>query len=125
MSERLGFFILVIMGLMAGCSGTGSYPSSDLPGLAVSAEKENSIIRFYKVHLSPSDGDRCSMYPTCSAYAAQAVKKHGLLMGWIMACDRLVRCGRDETHLAPGLSKDGKIYTVDPVEANDFWWYKK
>ncbi len=125
MSKRLYFFVLVIMGAMLGCTGTGKCPASDLSVSALSDEKKSSLLRFYQVHLSPSDGDRCPMYPTCSAYAVQSVTKHGWIIGWIMTCDRLIRCGRDETRLAPRFKKNGKIYTVDPVEGNDFWWCEK
>ena len=52
-------------------------------------------INFFSEHISPADGDRCMMVPSCSHYAAGAVKKHGALIGWVMACDRLVRCGTD------------------------------
>jgi len=84
---------------------------------------KNIILQFFQEHLSPVDGNRCTMTPSCSAYAARAIEKHGLLMGWIMACDRLVRCGRDETTLSPSRHINGEPHTLDPVEANDFWWF--
>lgn len=83
------------------------------------------FLNFYGKHISPVDGERCPMYPGCSAYAAQAVKKHGFFMGWIMACDRLIRCGRDETHISPAIIKNKARLTLDPLSANDFWWYKE
>ena len=98
--------------------------------VGVSAENNHNqnrslALKFYGKYISPVDGDRCPMYPTCSTYAAQAVKKHGLFMGWIMACDRLIRCGRDETHISPAIIKDKAKLTLDPVSANDFWWYSQ
>jgi hypothetical protein len=63
------------------------------------------------------------MYPSCSGYAAQALKKHGPVMGWIMTCDRLLRCGRSDTRLAPRVRFHDRTLTFDPVEANDFWWF--
>jgi putative membrane protein insertion efficiency factor len=83
----------------------------------------NPIIRFYQRHISKIDGHRCPMYPSCSRYSAQAVKKHGLALGWIMACDRLLRCGRDEVRLSPHVKSNGRELTLDPVSANDFWWF--
>ena len=71
------------------------------------------LLRFYQEFISPIDGDRCPMTPTCSQYAAQAFKKHGPVMGWIMTCDRLTRCG---LHKEPALR-------LDPVADNDFWWF--
>lgn len=62
------------------------------------------------------------MYPSCSTYGAEAIHKHGLVLGWIMTSDRLMRCGRDELDRSPRIRKDGKIYCYDPVENNDFWW---
>ncbi len=81
------------------------------------------LFRFYKQYISPADGNRCGMYPSCSSYGQEAVKKHGLFIGWIMTCDRLIRCGRDETKLSPQIFSSNKLLTVDPVAANDFWWY--
>ncbi|MBF0201143.1 MAG: membrane protein insertion efficiency factor YidD [Desulfamplus sp.] len=88
-------------------------------------EHDHSLLfYFYKKYISPADGSRCSMLPSCSSYAEQVFRRHGPLMGWIMTCDRLIRCGRDET--GPGRSpkvrsEEGRILNVDPVEANDFW----
>lgn len=93
-----------------------------LPGSAGETGK-NPVIKFYQDHLSAADGSRCPMTPSCSEYAARAIKKHGPVVGWIMACDRLVRCGRDEARLAPTVKISGETYLADPVEANDFWWF--
>lgn len=84
---------------------------------------ENPIIRFYQTHISRADGNRCPMYPSCSHYTAQALKTHGPVMGWIMACDRLLRCGRSETRLSHQVRAHGRTLTFDPLEANDFWWF--
>lgn len=94
-----------------------------IPGTALAAEK-HPMIRFFQDHISPADGDRCPMTPSCSAYAARAAEKHGIVMGWIMACDRLVRCGRNETGISPHVRINGRDYTSDPVKNNDFWWFK-
>ena len=80
-------------------------------------------IKFYQKHISGIDGNRCPMYPSCSGYGAQAIQKHGLLLGWIMACDRLLRCGKDEVRLSPHIKINGRELTFDPVSANDFWWF--
>lgn len=93
------------------------------PGFA--QDPDNHLIKFYQEYISPVDGDRCAMYPSCSTYAAQAIKKHGPVLGWIMACDRLVRCGRDIKNIAPVITVDHENYYNDPVEANDFWWFQE
>ncbi|OPX40500.1 MAG: hypothetical protein B1H13_07225 [Desulfobacteraceae bacterium 4484_190.3] len=62
------------------------------------------------------------LYPSCSEYSLQCFKKHGAFIGYMMTCDRLMRCGRDELYLSPGIIVDGKLKCRDPVENNDFWW---
>ncbi|MBF0468165.1 MAG: membrane protein insertion efficiency factor YidD [Desulfamplus sp.] len=87
------------------------------------------LFKFYKEYISPADGDRCGMSPSCSKYGQEAFARHGLLMGWIMTCDRLIRCGRDERNFSPSVRSNGKDgsqqknLTFDPLDANDFWWY--
>ncbi len=83
----------------------------------------NPAIKFYQKHISGIDGDRCPMYPHCSGYSAQAIRKHGFVLGWIMSCDRLLRCGKDEVRLSPHIKINGRELTFDPVSANDFWWF--
>jgi uncharacterized protein len=79
-------------------------------------------IKLYQEYISSADGDRCVMYPTCSQYCSQAIKKHGPLLGWIMCSDRLIRGGRDETRLSDPVWVNGKKRAYDPVSNNDFWW---
>jgi putative membrane protein insertion efficiency factor len=50
------------------------------------------IIRFYQKHISPLYPPRCRYYPTCSAYAYQAIKKYGALKGGWLALKRFLRC---------------------------------
>ena len=85
-------------------------------------EPEVTPIGLYRSLISKADGDRCPMYPSCSHYASEAFTQKGLLMGWILTCDRLLRCGRDETRLAPKVRIRGKVRTLDPLSANTFWW---
>ncbi len=79
-------------------------------------------LRMFQTLISPIDGDRCPMHPSCSAYAKRAVQKHGPLMGWVMACDRLLRCGRDECQRSARVRVNGRPKCNDPVTHNDFWW---
>lgn len=39
-----------------------------------------------------------------------------------MTCDRLMRCGRDETELSPRIMVDGELKYYDPVQANEILW---
>jgi putative membrane protein insertion efficiency factor len=50
------------------------------------------VLRAYKRFISPLLPPACRFYPTCSEYAAQAIAKHGLWRGGIMAARRLVKC---------------------------------
>jgi putative membrane protein insertion efficiency factor len=80
-------------------------------------------IRFYQQYVSPVIGDRCLMYPSCSSYAVQAIKKHGCLIGSVMTSDRLIH-EANETDQAPAIEKEGDSRYYDPVSGNDFWWHK-
>lgn len=93
-------------------------------GILSSAHAETAFIKFYQTHLSAADGDRCRMTPSCSAYAEKAIETHGLFLGWVMACDRLVRCGRDEAGVSATRMVDGREYIHDPLESNHFWWFE-
>jgi len=42
--------------------------------------------------ISPLYGDVCRYYPSCSAYALQAVEEHGALRGSWLAARRVCRC---------------------------------
>jgi len=51
-----------------------------------------ALIRVYQRLLSPLLGPRCRFYPSCSEYAAQALREHGILHGGGLALCRLCRC---------------------------------
>ncbi len=46
----------------------------------------------YKYILSPVLPKACRYYPTCSAYAMQAVLMHGIIRGSWLALKRIARC---------------------------------
>ena len=50
------------------------------------------LIRLYQRLLSPLLGPRCRFHPTCSAYAVQALERHGVVRGSFLAARRIVRC---------------------------------
>lgn len=49
-------------------------------------------IRGYQLILSPLLGQNCRFFPSCSAYALEAVDTHGALKGSYLAVHRLCRC---------------------------------
>jgi uncharacterized protein len=49
-------------------------------------------IRLYQRTISPALPRRCKYEPTCSAYAAEALRRHGALRGLALAAWRLLRC---------------------------------
>ncbi|CAN5285825.1 membrane protein insertion efficiency factor YidD [soil metagenome] len=50
------------------------------------------LLRAYKLGISPYIGRHCRFYPSCSDYAAEAVREHGAAKGSILAAKRLGKC---------------------------------
>ncbi len=50
------------------------------------------LIGLYRRLVSPLLPPACRFYPTCSAYAAEAVRRHGALRGGLLTVKRLARC---------------------------------
>ena len=51
-----------------------------------------SIVRFYRRFLSPVLPPSCRFHPTCSAYALEAVDRHGAMAGTGLVIRRVLRC---------------------------------
>ena len=51
-----------------------------------------SILKLYKAFLSPFLPSACRFEPTCSAYTAEAVEKHGAIKGIWLGVKRILRC---------------------------------
>ena len=49
-------------------------------------------VRLYQLVLSPLMLPRCRHLPTCSDYAMEALREHGLLRGGSLAVRRIARC---------------------------------
>lgn len=85
---------------------------------ALPDHEDHGAVRFLSaIHgiISRVDGKECPMVPTCSRYGFDAINQYGFLRGWIMICDRLIRCGRDECRLAEKIIVDGKVRSYDPL----------
>ena len=50
------------------------------------------IIKFYQFFISPFLGLNCRFNPTCSNYAINALKKHGLIIGLYYSILRISKC---------------------------------
>lgn len=62
--------------------GLGALPVMALTGL----------IHLYRWLISPLLGPRCRFLPSCSAYALEALTRHGLWRGGRLAARRILRC---------------------------------
>lgn len=51
-----------------------------------------ALIKLYQWIISPVLGPSCRYTPTCSNYALEAFKKHGLFKGGWLAIKRISRC---------------------------------
>ena len=49
-------------------------------------------VRFYQRAISPTRPPRCRFVPTCSAYALEAIERHGAARGSWLALRRLLKC---------------------------------
>lgn len=49
-------------------------------------------VRAYRLLLSPWVGHSCRYQPTCSAYALEALERHGAIKGGYLAARRILRC---------------------------------
>jgi putative membrane protein insertion efficiency factor len=50
------------------------------------------LVKCYKLLVSPLLPPACRVYPSCSAYAVEALQRHGALRGSWLASRRLGRC---------------------------------
>jgi uncharacterized protein len=50
------------------------------------------LLNGYRAVISPLVGERCRFHPSCSAYAMEAVRTHGVAKGVVLGAWRLLRC---------------------------------
>ncbi len=51
-----------------------------------------SIIKIYKLFISPYMGNNCRYLPTCSDYFIDSVNEHGFLKGSSLGVKRILSC---------------------------------
>jgi hypothetical protein len=81
------------------------------------------LVSIFRSHISAVDSDRCPSIPSCSSYSVTAFRKHGFFIGWLMTVDRLIH-EADEGSVSPLVYHNGRVKIYDPVENNDFWWFR-
>ncbi|MFN2261422.1 MAG: membrane protein insertion efficiency factor YidD [Psychroflexus sp.] len=50
------------------------------------------IIKIYQLFISPLIASSCRFQPTCSHYALEAFRKHGLFKGFFLSAKRISKC---------------------------------
>ena len=73
-----------------------------------------AVVGFYSRAISPALPPRCRFYPTCSAYAVEAIELHGAARGGWLALRRLATCGPwhpGGVDLVPGSGTAGAGHT--------------
>jgi putative membrane protein insertion efficiency factor len=63
-----------------------------IPNRTPLASVARGAIQLYRYTLSPLIGPTCRFYPSCSAYALEAIDTHGALRGAWLATRRIGRC---------------------------------
>jgi len=60
--------------------------------MSILARMLTAPIVAYRRYLSPALPARCRFHPSCSAYAQEAIARHGAARGTVLAVGRLLRC---------------------------------
>jgi putative membrane protein insertion efficiency factor len=64
----------------------------DRARLTLAQRSALALIRAYKLFLSPLFAGSCRYLPSCSDYAAEAVRVHGVFRASVLAAVRLAKC---------------------------------
>ena len=71
---------------------TNTEQSETRERLSAAAWRLVLLLNGYRRFISPLLAERCRFYPSCSAYALEAVQGHGAVRGSWLAVRRLSRC---------------------------------
>jgi hypothetical protein len=72
-------------------SGTATNPAGGVVRRGAGARLALGLIRAYQI-FSHAWGGHCRFTPSCSAYAHEAIARHGVARGLALAARRLARC---------------------------------
>lgn len=78
-----------------------------------------AALRVFQRFISPVDGPRCRLYPTCSEFARQAVRRFGLPIGFMLTASRLMRDNASVERYYRRALIGGRVVLYDPPE--DHW----
>ena len=73
-------------------SSTTSYRAFCAPESGLAVRLALVVLRVYQLAVSPLLGAHCRFAPSCSAYMATAIERHGLFAGGWRGLRRLGRC---------------------------------
>jgi putative membrane protein insertion efficiency factor len=100
-------------------------PSSGVPSSAVVSGKEvpeemgrscsYTWLKIYQNYFSVVLTSHCPMYPSCSNYSIQAIRRYGSLKGIMMTADRLIH-ESTEMRESPVIQVGGRALAFDPAE---------
>lgn len=93
------------------------------PEEAITGKPGQWLISFYRAQIAPAIGQRCSLHPSCSEYARQAFRKHGLL-GFAIFGDRAFREPDVVADKKSPVIINGQLRYADLLENHD-WWIKQ
>src|SRR6188768_1473141 len=73
-----------------------------------------AALRVFQRFISPVDGPRCRLVPTCSEFARQAVRRFGLPVGIMLTTSRLMRDNASVERYYRRALIGGRIVLYDP-----------
>ena len=100
------------------CARAGMRSPADKHYDSESPSGTSAFITFYQKFISPVDGQRCQMYPSCSHYATESIGHYGAVKGFLMGTDRIMRCGLDLRYYPRIYVNQRNLYLDLPEDRN-------
>lgn len=118
------FLLLSLLQPAVGDSMKGPWTEKKPPDSVKAKKQSQNVLKqnfkaaiwVFQHYISPVDGDRCQMYPSCSQYGAIAFEKYGFVEGYLLTMDRLMRDNFGAEKHYPARLYDGRWLLFDPVE---------
>jgi len=127
--RHLAASTLALAALAAAPAGRSADGPFDAPGHPVTSDAAGGAaggrtvptplpIRAYRA-AARFQGPRCPHRPICSAYASEAIHRHGAILGSFVGVARLLRGARSSAARPLSRAPDGGL--VDPIEDSTFF----